>query len=100
VQACKVVDECVGKVYDAVMAVGGCGLITADHGNFEQMIDPQTGGPHTSHTIFPVPLYVFGEPFRGAKLRTGGRLADVMPTALTMMGLDVPGEMTGAALLE
>jgi 2,3-bisphosphoglycerate-independent phosphoglycerate mutase len=100
VKACKVVDECVGKVYDAIMAGGGCGIITADHGNFEQMIDPATGGPHTSHTIFPVPLYVFGEPFRGAKLRADGRLADVMPTALTMMGLDVPGEMTGTTLLQ
>jgi 2,3-bisphosphoglycerate-independent phosphoglycerate mutase len=99
VQACKVVDECVGKVLDAVKGVGGCAIITADHGNFEQMIDPQTGGPHTAHTTYPVPLYIFGEAFRGAKLREGGRLADVMPTALTMMGLTPPGEMTGRGLI-
>jgi 2,3-bisphosphoglycerate-independent phosphoglycerate mutase len=98
VKACRVVDECVGKVYDAIMKAGGCGIITADHGNFEQMIDPQTGGPHTSHTVFPVPLYVFGRPFIGVKLRAGGRLADILPTALTMMGLAVPPEMTGTSL--
>jgi 2,3-bisphosphoglycerate-independent phosphoglycerate mutase len=98
-RACQVVDECVGKVYDAILKAGGCGLVTADHGNFEQMIDPQTGGPHTSHTTYPVPLYVFGKPFKGLKLRPGGRLADLMPTALTMMGLEVPKEMTGKTLL-
>jgi 2,3-bisphosphoglycerate-independent phosphoglycerate mutase len=98
VKACKVVDECVGKVYDAILARGGCGVITADHGNFEQMIDPVTGGPHTAHTTFSVPLYVFGKPFKELKLRSGGRLADIMPTMLTMMGLPVPSEMTGTPL--
>lgn len=99
VKACQVVDECVGKVYAAILAAGGCGVITADHGNFEQMIDPETGGPHTSHTTYPVPLYVFGQPFKGVKLRPG-RLADVMPTVLTMMGLAVPAEMRGSSLIE
>jgi 2,3-bisphosphoglycerate-independent phosphoglycerate mutase len=98
-RACRVVDECVGKVYDAIMSAGGCGVITADHGNFEQMIDPETGGPHTAHTTYPVPLYVFGKPFKGLKLRAGGRLADIMPTMLTMMGLPIPAEMTGTSLL-
>jgi 2,3-bisphosphoglycerate-independent phosphoglycerate mutase len=97
-KACRVVDECVGRVYDAVMKAGGCGIITADHGNFEQMIDPQTGGPHTAHTVGKVPLYIFGEAFRGRKLREGGRLADIMPTVLEMMGLEVPPEMTGRSL--
>lgn len=100
VRACQVVDECVGKIYDAIMKAGGCGIITADHGNFEQMIDPETGGPHTSHTTYTVPLYMFGKPFKGLKLRTGGRLADIMPTVLTMMDLAVPGEMTGTTLIE
>ncbi len=100
IKACKVVDECVGRVYDAIMAAGGCGIITADHGNFEQMIDPETGGPHTAHTVGKVPLYVLGEPFRGVTLRSGGRLADIMPTALAMMELDVPAGMTGASLIE
>jgi len=99
VKACKVVDECVGRVYEAIMQAGGCGIVTADHGNLEQMIDPQTGGPHTAHTVGKVPLYVFGEPFAGMKLREGGRLADLMPTILTMMGLAVPAEMTGRSLL-
>ncbi len=99
VKACTAVDECVGRLLEAVRAAGGCAIVTADHGNLEQMIDPETGGPHTAHTTYPVPCYLFGEAFRGAKLREGGRLADLMPTGLTMMGLDVPGEMTGRALL-
>lgn len=99
VRACQVVDECVGRVLEAIAARRGCAIVTADHGNLEQMIDPQTGGPHTSHTTYPVPLYLFGEPFRGLKLRSGGRLADVMPTALTMLGLETPAEMTGRSLM-
>ena len=59
---------------------------------------PKADGPHTSHTVYPVPLYLFGEPFRGLKLREGGRLADVMPTALTMLGLNIPDEMSGKPL--
>lgn len=99
VQACKVVDGCVGQVLEAIKAAGGCAIITADHGNLEQMIDPVTGGPHTAHTTYPVPLYLYGEPFRGLKLREGGRLADVIPTALAMLGLSVPAEMTGKPLM-
>ncbi len=100
VQACKTVDACVGMVLEAIKAAGGCAIITADHGNLEQMIDPATGGPHTAHTTYDVPLYLFGEPFRGVKLRAAGRLADVLPTALAMLGLDVPAEMTGRPLME
>ncbi len=99
VKACQVVDECVGRLFEAVLRRGGCGIITADHGNFEQMIDPATGGPHTAHTVGAVPLYVIGEGFKQAKLRGGGRLADIMPTLLTMMGLSVPDEMTGQSLI-
>jgi 2,3-bisphosphoglycerate-independent phosphoglycerate mutase len=99
VKACRAVDAGVGEVFDAIMAAGGCGIITADHGNFEQMIDPKTGGPHTAHTVGKVPLHVFGAPFRGVKLRSDGRLADVVPTALAMLGLDQPAEMTGASLI-
>lgn len=99
VVACRVVDECVGHVLEAVQKAGGCAIVTGDHGNFEQMSDPQTGGPHTAHTTYPVPLYLFGQAFAGVKLREGGRLADVMPTALTMMGLPVPAEMTGRSLI-
>jgi 2,3-bisphosphoglycerate-independent phosphoglycerate mutase len=99
VKACQVVDDCVGKVYEAVRSAGGCGIITADHGNFEKMYDPETHGPHTAHTVGQVPLHVFGEGYAGRRLRDGGRLADVMPTILTMMGLAVPEEMTGTSLL-
>ncbi len=99
VKACRVVDECVGRVYDAILKAGGCGIITADHGNFEQLIDPETGGPHTAHTTYSVPLHLFGPPFRGAGLRPGGRLADVLPTLLTMLGSEIPAEMTGTPLL-
>lgn len=98
VTACRVVDECVGRVLDAIKGVGGSAIVTADHGNFEQMIDPATGGPHTAHTTYTVPLSVFGEAFRGRRLRAGGRLADVLPTALAMLGLRSPPEMTGESL--
>jgi 2,3-bisphosphoglycerate-independent phosphoglycerate mutase len=99
VQACRVVDECVGRVLAAVAEAAGCAIVTADHGNLEQMIDPATGGPHTSHTTFDVPLYVVGAAFRSITLREGGRLADVLPTALTMLGVDIPAAMTGRSLL-
>ena len=97
--ACKTVDACVGRVLEALEGVGGSAIVTADHGNLEQMIDPETGGPHTSHTTYDVPFYVCGSEFKGAKLRDGGRLADVMPTALQMLGLDIPKEMTGRTLI-
>ncbi len=100
VQACRVVDQCVGQVLDAVRAAGGCAIVTADHGNLEQMIDPETGGPHTSHTTYKVPLYVYGEAFKGRELREGGRLADIMPTALATMGLEIPAEMSGRSLIQ
>jgi len=99
VKACRTVDACVGRVLEAVRSRGGCGIVTADHGNLEQMIDPETGGPHTSHTTYPVPLYVVGDAFAGKSLREGGRLADVIPTMLTMMGLPIPDEMTGTSLI-
>jgi len=98
-RACSVVDECVGKVLAAVDRVGGCAIITADHGNFELMIDPESGGPHTAHTLFPVPLHVYGGPFKNVRLREGGRLADVLPTILSMMGIPIPSEMTGRPLI-
>ncbi|MBU0638272.1 MAG: 2,3-bisphosphoglycerate-independent phosphoglycerate mutase [Planctomycetes bacterium] len=99
VQAVTVVDQCVGSVLGAIQQMGGCAVVTADHGNCEQMIDPETGGPHTSHTTYDVPFYLYGEAFQDARLHEGGRLADVLPTALTMMGLEVPPEMTGRSLI-
>jgi len=99
IKAVEVVDECVGKVVDAVLAQGGCLIVTADHGNCEQMWDPINNCPHTSHTTYDVPLIIVDDRFKGTKLRTGGRLADIAPTALKMMGLPKPAEMSGESLL-
>jgi 2,3-bisphosphoglycerate-independent phosphoglycerate mutase len=100
IRAVEVVDECVGKVIDATLAQGGRALVLADHGNCEQMIDPETGGPHTAHTTYDVEIIVVDDRFKGATLRTGGRLADVAPTALRMMGLDKPPDMSGQSLVQ
>jgi len=73
--------------------------VTADHGNCEQMIDPETGGPHTAHTTYDVDLLVIDRELRGARLREGGRLADIAPTLLDLLGIDPPEEMTGKSLI-
>ena len=93
-------DQCVGRVVDAVVDRGGAAIVTADHGNCEQMIDPATGGPHTAHTTFDVDLIVADDRFKGKTLRTGGRLADIAPTLLAMGGIAQPAEMTGSSLLD
>lgn len=100
VKAVETVDACVGRVVDATLAKGGSLIVTADHGNCEQMIDPETGGPHTAHTTFDVPLIVVEPGLGGKKLRDGGRLADIAPTVLTLMGLPKPDEMTGESLVD
>jgi 2,3-bisphosphoglycerate-independent phosphoglycerate mutase len=99
VKAVETVDECQGRIIERVLALGGALVITADHGNCEQMIDDETGGPHTAHTTNPVRLYVVDERRKGATLREGGRLADIAPTMLELLGLPVPPEMTGKSLL-
>ena len=99
IKAVETVDACVGKVVNAVMARGGALIVTADHGNCEQMIDPETGGPHTAHTTYPVNLIVVDDRFKGYQLSTDGRLADIAPTALKLLGLDQPPEMTGQSLI-
>jgi 2,3-bisphosphoglycerate-independent phosphoglycerate mutase len=95
IQACEVVDECLARVIAAAERSGTRLLVTADHGNCEMMIDPETGGPHTAHTTNPVPLVVV-DADSDAPLRAGGALCDVGPTILRMLGLEQPGEMTGA----
>ena len=97
VKAVEAVDLCVGRILEAVQRQGGAAIVTADHGNCEQMIDPATGGPHTAHTTYDVELVVADDRFRGKKLTEGGRLADVAPTALHMLGLEKPREMTGSS---
>jgi 2,3-bisphosphoglycerate-independent phosphoglycerate mutase len=99
VKAVEHVDICVGRILEAVQRQNGFAIVTADHGNCEQMIDPGTGGPHTAHTTYDVELFIVGDKFKGKKLNDGGRLADIAPTALTMMDLDVPAEMTGESLI-
>jgi len=99
IKAVEVVDECCGRVVEALLAQGGAAIITADHGNCEQMIDPATGGPHTAHTTYDVDLILVDDRYRGRTLRTGGRLADIAPTLLEMAGLKQPVEMTGRSLL-
>ncbi len=101
IKAVQTVDECVGKLVDATLAKGGKLIVTADHGNAEQMFDPNTNAPHTAHTLYDVDCIIV-DPDLGAEtqLRDGGRLADVFPTALALMGLDKPAEMTGVSLLE
>ncbi|MFC1738011.1 2,3-bisphosphoglycerate-independent phosphoglycerate mutase [Planctomycetota bacterium] len=100
IKAAEVVDECVGKILDKVKSMGGAAIVTADHGNFEKMTDASTDNPHTAHTVGDVPLVVFDERFKNAKLRQGGRLADIGPTMLEMMELPQPEEMTGKSLLQ
>ncbi|HRK30571.1 MAG TPA: 2,3-bisphosphoglycerate-independent phosphoglycerate mutase [Tepidisphaeraceae bacterium] len=100
VQAVEHVDICVGRILEALSRKGGSAIVTADHGNCEQMVDPATGGPHTAHTTYDVELFVVDDRFKGKQLRPGGRLADVAPTALQMLEIDVPSEMTGQSLLE
>ena len=97
--AVKAVDECVGKVVDAIVAKGGNVVITADHGNADQLVDPVTGGPFTAHTTFPVPVIVIDPKQPKHELREGGRLCDLCPTMLTLMGLEQPKEMTGESLI-
>ncbi|MDB4749296.1 2,3-bisphosphoglycerate-independent phosphoglycerate mutase [Rubripirellula sp.] len=100
VKAVEKVDACVGKIVEATLAKGGSLIVTADHGNCEQMIDPISGGPHTAHTTFDVPLIVVEPDLEGQQLRHGGRLADIAPTTLELLGLPIPEEMTGEPLLK
>ena len=97
IKACEAVDAGLGKVLAAVEKAGGAMIVTADHGNCETMVDPETGGPHTAHTTNLVPVVLFGGP-EGASL-SDGRLADLAPTLLGLMGLPQPEEMTGQSLI-
>jgi 2,3-bisphosphoglycerate-independent phosphoglycerate mutase len=97
IRAVEVVDDCLGRLADAVLAKGGIAAVTADHGNAEQMVDPVTGKTHTAHTTNPVPFLVAGGP-DGLALQSGGKLADVAPTLLEVTGRARPAAMTGRSL--
>ena len=99
IKAVETIDECVGKVVKLVEEKQGNLLITADHGNAEQMIDYKTGEPHTAHTTNPVPLILVSAD-KNLKLKQGGKLADLAPTILDLMNLEKPEEMTGESLIE
>jgi len=96
IKAIEAVDTGLGRIAEAIAKAGGALLVTADHGNCELMRDPDTGGAHTSHTTNPVPILLLGG---GNVSLASGRLADVAPTLLALMGLPQPGEMTGRSLL-
>lgn len=101
IKAVEATDRGVGELLDALATVGGAAVIGADHGNAEQMWDPTVNGPHTSHTLNTVEFFVVGDGFtkEKTKLRAGGRLADIAPTVLDLMGLPKPAEMTGESLI-
>jgi len=98
IAACEAVDAGLAAALTALEKAGGAMIVTADHGNCEVMVDPVTGGPHTAHTTNPVPVILVGGP-PDARLREDGRLADLAPTVLDLMGLPLPPEMTGRSLM-
>jgi 2,3-bisphosphoglycerate-independent phosphoglycerate mutase len=99
IKAVETVDECAGRLVEAVVAKGGVACVTADHGNCDRMIDKFTGNPHTFHTTQPVAFFVIG--YDGyINLVPRGKLADVAPTILELMGMEQPAEMTGKSLLK
>ena len=101
VKAVETTDRGVGELLDALEQVGGRAVICADHGNAEQMWDPTVNGPHTAHTLNLVEVFVVGADYSATrtKMRSGGRLADIAPTVLALMGLPKPAEMTGQNLM-
>jgi 2,3-bisphosphoglycerate-independent phosphoglycerate mutase len=100
ITAVEVVDQGIGRIAGAVRKQGGAMFITADHGNCELMIDPKSGDPHTAHTLNPVPLVYVNDNDASRKIRRGGRICDVAPTMLELLGLPLPKPMTGHSLFE
>jgi 2,3-bisphosphoglycerate-independent phosphoglycerate mutase len=98
IEACQYVDSCLGWITKRIREARGITLITADHGNAEQMTDPTTGSPHTAHTTNPVPFHLIDEESIGVQLRSGGALEDVAPTLLGLLEVEKPPEMTGRDL--
>ena len=98
VKACEAVDGCIGRVVEAIREMDGQLLITADHGNAEMMVNPETGGIYTAHTNLPVPLVYVGN--KSLTLKEGGKLSDLAPTMLALSDLEIPAEMTGQVLFD
>ena len=99
VKACEVVDSCVGDLLGAIDEVSGSAVITADHGNSDQLWNDETKGPHTAHTLNPVEVVLYGKDCQSKKLVPDGALGDIAPTLLQLMGLDKPTAMTGSSLI-
>ncbi|MDO4568361.1 MAG: 2,3-bisphosphoglycerate-independent phosphoglycerate mutase, partial [Clostridia bacterium] len=99
VRAVNAVDECCSNVVSAILEQGGQCIVTADHGNCEKMWEYDTHEPFTAHTMSPVPLILVSNERRGAVLKDGGRLCDIAPTLLELMGIEQPPEMTGHSLI-
>jgi len=99
IKAVEVVDECLGKIEQAIKQIGGTLLVTADHGNAESEMDLETGLPLTAHTTNKVPFIVVDDRFLGCELRADGALCDVAPTMLELLALAPPQDMTGKSLL-
>jgi 2,3-bisphosphoglycerate-independent phosphoglycerate mutase len=95
IKACETVDACIGDLLTALDKMGGAALITADHGNAELLIDPVSGGPHTSHTTNPVPFILVTDQGKKIGVREGGSLRDISPTILGLLNLELPKQMTG-----
>jgi 2,3-bisphosphoglycerate-independent phosphoglycerate mutase len=98
IKAVECVDACAWQLVEKVLEKGGAAIVTADHGNCERMIDLVSGEPHTYHTVGPVSLFVIANNYH--ELYTYGKLADIAPTVLDLMGLDKPPEMTGRSLIK
>jgi 2,3-bisphosphoglycerate-independent phosphoglycerate mutase len=96
IEAVQTADRCLGRIVERVTALGGVCLITADHGNAEKMLEDDGTSPHTAHTTNPVPLIITAPE---VSLRSGGEIADLIPTALEFLGLERPPEMTGRSLV-
>ena len=99
VKACRAVDECLGEIVDKVLEMDGDILVTADHGNADLMVKPETGEPHTAHTTNPVPFIFISNRNKGIKLRKDGKLADIVPTMLELLNIEKPKEMDGESLI-
>jgi 2,3-bisphosphoglycerate-independent phosphoglycerate mutase len=97
IRAVETVDSCLEEVVEAVARAGGVSLVTADHGNAEQMLEEDGQSPHTAHTTNPVPLIVTAEDLA---LRSGGELSDLVPTVLELLQIEQPPEMTGTSLVK
>jgi len=98
VKAVEAIDDCLSRIIERVKKKNGIVLVTADHGNVEQMTDPETGQPHTAHTLNPVPFIYVNDRDKDARLQPG-RLEDIAPTILELLGMEIPAEMTGKSLI-